>query len=327
MMNRNKYRIRMLRRLWPYTKGIVVFFWLNVIFSLVLMGCELAVPVFYKMFINQVIIERQFTQIYVVFAGYMVLFFINSGAGYGKTYFMYRVENTVLYRVKEKLWNYYFQVPFTEYDHLEPGAVKLQVEDDSTQIRTFANAQTIGYTTAYLTAVASILVLCIIDWRLMIFSAVSIPITFYLDSRVSRRENILNEFNRQNKEEQHAWFHMTMQNWKEIRALGLEIRSLRSYLKYLHNFALFFGKWINFWTLRVLVIPKIKDEFFLRFGLYFLGGFLIIQNKLNIGELLLFAIYFETFAGAVKNISSLNADLRSRQTLTDRVLADRKSVV
>lgn len=69
------------------------------------------------------------------------------------------------------------------------------------------------------------------------------------------------------------------------------------------------------------MIPKIKDEFFLRFGLYFLGGFLIIQNKLNIGELLLFAIYFETFAGAVKNISSLDADLRSRQTLTDRVLA------
>lgn len=322
MISRIHYRFMMLKRLRPYTKGVVFFFCLNIVFSFVLMGCELGTPVFYKIFINQVIIERQFEKICLVFAGYLFLFALSSVAGYLKTHVSYRVQNTVLYRVKQMLWNYFLQIPFEEYEHLETGAVKMKMEDDCSQIKVFVDKQTIDYLTAYITAAISLLILCTIDWRLTIFSAISIPITFMLDSYVSKREYQLREFNRENEEEQLAWLHMIHRNWKEIRALGLEKRCKRSYLTYLHNYALFFAKWINYWTFRVLVIPKIKDEFFMRFGLYFLGGFLIIQNKMNIGELLLFAIYFESFAGAVKSISATDGDLLSSQSLTDRFLAD-----
>lgn len=322
MLSRIHYRFTMLKRLRPYTEGVVVFFCLNIFFAFVLMGCELGMPVFYKMFINQVIIERQFEKIYLVFAGYLSLFAVSSVAGYLKTHVSYRVQTTVLYRVKQKLWNFFLQIPFEEYDALETGAVKMKIEDDCSQIKVFAGSQTIDYFMAYMTAVISLAILCAIDWRLTIFSAISIPITFLLDSYVSKKEYKLRGFNRENEEEQLAWLHMIHRNWKEIRALGLEKRCKRSYLTYLHNYAAFFAKWINYWTFRVLVIPKIKDEFFMRFGLYFLGGFLIIQNKMNIGELLLFAIYFESFSGAVKSISSIDGDLWSSKSLTDRFLAD-----
>lgn len=41
------------------------------------------------------------------------------------------------------------------------------------------------------------------------------------------------------------------------------------------------AKWINCWTARRLVIPKLKDEFFMQFCLYFLGGILIILQKVG----------------------------------------------
>lgn len=60
------------------------------------------------------------------------------------------------------------------------------------------------------------------------------------------------------------------------------------------------AKWINCWTARRLVIPKLKDEFFMQFCLYFLGGILIILQKLDIGQLLVFAMYYSMFSDAVK---------------------------
>ena len=58
------------------------------------------------------------------------------------------------------------------------------------------------------------------------------------------------------------------------------------------NGILKYSKWINYWTSRALVIPKIKDDFFMRFGLYFLGGLLIIRGDIHIGDLLVFASYY-----------------------------------
>ena len=80
------------------------------------------------------------------------------------------------------------------------------------------------------------------------------------------------------------------------------------------------AKWIKCWTARRLVIPKLKDEFFMQFCLYFLGGRLIILQKLDIGQLLVFAMYYSMFSDAVKNISGADAELEAQKVYTDRLL-------
>lgn len=322
MYRRIIYRINIMKRLFPYAKGVRALFFINILVAFVLMGCELGYPIFYKIFINQVILGQQFSKIYVIFIGYISIFIISSAFGYIKIRTMFRIINTVLHRVKSKLWIYFLNLPFEQYDSLEAGTVKLKIEDDSDQIKAFANTQTIDYFVSYVMAIVSCGILFSINWKLTVFSIISIPITFMLDSYVSKREYKLNEFNRENDEELLDWFHMILRNWKEVRALGLEKRCKIQYVHYLHNYALYFAKWINYWTLRILVIPKIKDEFFMRFGLYFLGGFLIIYNEIGIDDLLLFAIYFENFSAAIKNISTSDADLLSSMALTDRFIED-----
>ena len=80
------------------------------------------------------------------------------------------------------------------------------------------------------------------------------------------------------------------------------------------------AKWINCWTARRLVIPKLTDDFFMQFCLYFLGGILIILQKLDIGQLLVFAMYYSMFSDAVKNISGADAELEAQKVYTDRLL-------
>jgi ABC-type bacteriocin/lantibiotic exporter with double-glycine peptidase domain len=109
-----------------------------------------------------------------------------------------------------------------------------------------------------------------------------------------------------------------------VKALNLTLRQKRQYTRFLHNHALYYAKWINFWTARRLVIPKIKDEFFMRFGLYFIGGFLIMRGQLKISDLLIFAMYYETLSGAIKSVSSADADLQSNMPYTDRLMEELK---
>jgi ATP-binding cassette subfamily B protein/subfamily B ATP-binding cassette protein MsbA len=73
---------------------------------------------------------------------------------------------------------------------------------------------------------------------------------------------------------------------------------------------------------RTLIIPKIKDEFFMQFGIYFIGGLFIMNGDLRIGDLFAFLMYYGMFSAAVKNVSGADAELQSAMPYTDRWLAE-----
>ncbi len=119
-----------------------------------------------------------------------------------------------------------------------------------------------------------------------------------------------------------SWLHASVQGWREVKALNLQRNQTIHFVRYLHNFALYFGTWINYWVARVLIIPKIKDEFFMQFGLYFIGGFLMINGKLHIADLLVFALYYNMLSGAVNTVSSTDAELQANMPFTDRLMEE-----
>mgnify|MGYP002558197764 CR=1 FL=1 len=324
MLNKIRYRIEIFRQLLPYMAGVKRFFILNFILSIITMLLGFVNPQFYKIFIDQVIIEGDFTKMPVVLIGYLGIFFVGLAISYIKNYANYTLVNTTLYRTKYQIWNRMFDEPFQYYETVNIGDMKMQLEDDTNQINAFSEYQTTGYVIAYATMIISAGWLFLIDWRLSLFSIVAIPLTFWLDNIISKREEKLNDSNRENDQCFSSWLHVSIHGWREIKALNIENIQRHKLVRFLHNFALYFAKWINYWTARVLVIPKIKDEFFMRFGLYFLGGFFIIEGKLKISDLLVFASYYGMLSDAVKTVSSTDADLQSNMPFINRLLASLK---
>ena len=105
-----------------------------------------------------------------------------------------------------------------------------------------------------------------------------------------------------------------------MKALNLQNRQKFIFVSYIKKYALYYAKWINYWTLRALVIPKIRNEFLMRFGLYFLGGLLVMNRQMSIGSLLVFATYFEMLTKAILVVSSTDADLQGKKPYLDRLL-------
>lgn len=326
MLSRIKYRLKVLSSLLPYAFGAKRYFVILLMLSALSTALNFATPVFYKIFIDDVILRGFFSKMLIVVSGYLGVYFAGVVIGYIKNWANYTLINTTLYNARLKILRNFFELPFSDYETTSIGDMKMRIDDDTNQISNFAGNQTIDYLFSYITLIVSAGILLFIDWRLTIFSIVAIPLTFWLDHIISKREKIINNTNRENNGKMSAWLHASVQCWREVKALNLSNHETHRFFYFLHFGMLCNAKWINFWTARVLVIPKIKDEFFMRFGLYFIGGFLIIWGKLKISDLLVFAMYYEMLSNSVKTVSSTDADLQSNMPYTDRLMESLKAM-
>ena len=322
MLSKQKYRLTVLKALRPFSFGVNRFMLLNCIISLVVMGLSFIQPLFYAMFIDDVILGGQFSLMVVVVVGYLSVFILNTLLSYAKNYSTNRWVNRVTFRAKMKILKGFFGRDFMEYDGQSVGDMKMRLEDDITCIGDYAEVQTTGYITACITLVIATVLLFIVEWRLAIFAIIGIPATLWLEHIVAKREAKVLEWQRENSQKMSSWLHASVQGWREIKALNLQKHEERQFLGHIRNFAIYYSTWINYWVARAIIIPSIKEEFVMRFGLYFFGGLLIIGGNLGIGSLLIFMQYYAILSGALETVSRTDAELISAKPRSERLLEE-----
>jgi ATP-binding cassette subfamily B protein/subfamily B ATP-binding cassette protein MsbA len=320
MLEKMRYRFKVLSKLNPFAMGVKRFFFLNIILSIIASAIGFATPLFYKMFIEQVILQDDINKFIFVVIGYLGIYIINLIIGYIKYYSNNRLINRITFRVKLHMWKKLINQEFTAYEHQSVGDIKMRLEDDTNIIIDYAGYQTIDYIIAYVTLIILMIILFILQWHLAVFSISVIPLTFWLDHKLSTGQKILNNEQRESDQNMVTWLHTSLQGWREVKALNLEFHEKNTFLKFVKKYALYYSKWINYWTLRALILPKIRDEFFMQFGLYFIGGLLIIFKGFRIGDLLVFAMYYSMLSNAIKTVSTTDADLQSKRPISDRLL-------
>lgn len=327
MLSKIRYRLEILRALRPFSYGVKKFLLINFFIGLFMMGLSFIKPLFYKLFIDEVILNKQPSLMSAVIAGYLAVFVLNLLLSYAKNYCTNRLVNRVAFRAKMKIWRGFFSREFVEYDNQSVGDMKMRLEDDTACIAHYSDAQTLGYVTDYASLVISAALLFLIEWRLAIFSCVSIPLTFWLDHVIAKREALVQNKQRENDQKMSSWLYASVQGWREVKALNLQKHEERQFARYIHKFAIYFGIWINYWVARVLVVPKIKEEFLMQFSLYFFGGLLITFGHFQIGSLLAFMQYYGILSDAIKTISGADAELLSSKPQSDRMLFELGKII
>lgn len=320
MLKSVKYKLSVLDKIMPLTKGVRHLFILNLLFSIAIIVSGFIAPLFYKIFIEETIISGKMETFLPVLSGYALIHFGVIIIQYIKNHFNNKIRNYVTFRAKLKMWQDLFKWDFPEYERANIGDTKMFIEDDVQVLLNFSSYYTIDYLIQFATMLVCVVILFVMDWRLALFSITCIPLTSGVDSFLSKREKALNNEQRENDKEMNAWLFSSLQSWKEVKALNLQNRQKSAFVRHIKKYALYYAKWINYWTLRVLVIPKIRNEFLMRFGLYFLGGLLVMNRQMSIGSLLIFATYFEMLTKAIQGVSSTDADLQGKKPYLDRLL-------
>lgn len=321
MLRKWIYRIGILKALYPFTGGVRGTFLLLGGLGMAIPACSLLQPQVYRIFVDRVIIGQDSGAFVAVAGGYLGIFALRTGLLLWKTAAANRLQNRVLFRVRHRILCSYLDLPFEEYEERSTGDMKMRMEDDASRLADFGGRQTADWAAAVLTVLVSGYLILRIQWQLALFSMMIIPLTFFVDHRISLREKKLQQINRGNDQAWNSWLLASIQGWKEVKALHLEKRQMRTFVGYAHQFAEYFSRWINFWVLRVLILPKVRDEFLMKFALYFLGGLLIMKGRLTIGSLLVFAMYYDTLSAGIRTVSAADAELTGSMPFYDRVLA------
>lgn len=320
MGKRMQYRYRVLCGLCPYARGVKRYWVILFLFSAVTTGLNFVTPRIYRTFIEHVILQADFGMFNTVVLGYLAVYFAGTAAGYIKALAKYTLVNGTTYRIRQKILRNFWEMRFSDYEKVSVGGLKMRIDEDTVQAAAFADSQTIELLMQYAAGVVSVWMLFRIHIGLALFSMLAIPFTFWLGSLISRREKKITDERREIAQRTSSWLHAFVQGWSEVRALNLAKHEERRYYRFLHADMRCNAKWINYWTARVLIIPKLKDEFFMQFGLYFIGGLLILSGSLHIGELLVFAMYYALLSDAVQTVSAADADLQSGMPYMDRLL-------
>jgi len=319
-VKKNNYRIFVMKQLYPFFDGVKKWFACNVCISVTLKIFALLVPVFYALFVEKVLLAKSAKYLVVVVLGTLLLQVLISVFNMCKIKCTYKVNNTVFKQVKIKALQQYFDMKFEKYPSVKAGDVKMVLEDDVNRLSAFGGAQSIDYVLNCVYAVILIILLFGLDWRLSLLSFMFIPITFALDHLVGDKEKGVNGALNANDGSWATWLDESIKGWKEIRINKLATKREEEFEKFQKTEEKNFLVWIRYWVTRVLVIPKIKDDFVMQFILYFLGGILIYYNYLSIGVLLVFVQYYGMLSNTVKDLSQADANLQSDMYFYERIL-------
>ncbi len=316
---RLKYRYNVLKKLSVFADGVKKFYAGLFLLAIISMLLNFLLPVFYGMFIEKVILGGEFHLIVYIIIGYLGIQLAQIIVDFSKNYFVFRLSDKVLVSLKEKILDHALFKNFKEYEKYTVGKTKTILEDYVSKLSAFADIQTVEYIMSYAQTVIIVLLLIILEWRMAIFALMTIPITIAFNYVVSKKEKEIHSKQLVNDQAWVSWLNERVQGWREVRVFNLEQENEKTFDAFLVKDLKLYTKWLRNWVTRELVLPKIKDDFFMQFALYFIGGVLIYHDKMAIGVLLVFVKYYSILSDCVNVIATTDANLQSDMPYYDAV--------
>ncbi len=319
-MNKSKYRFQIIKKLYPFFDGSKKIVIISFVLTVALNVLSILFPVLYGIFIEDIILGQNKQKLIIVIVGYLLIQFVISIINLSKVKIKFKINKNVFAKLKVKLFENFTKIDYEEYSNIKSGDIKVIIEEDVDKLSTFADEQTINYFWNIIHSVIMGVILLVIEWRMAICACAFIPLTFLLDHIFSEKEKYVNEVLNTNDARWASWLDETAKGWKDIRINEYERKKKEEFLEFQGTDQSYFASWLRYWVTRTLVIPKVKDDFVIQFGMYFFGGILIFKGYFSIGVLLVFVQYYGMLAGSVKAVSAANAELQSNKIYFDRVM-------
>lgn len=200
------------------------------------------------------------------------------------------------------------------------GDLKIRVDDDVNRIPSIITDQIIEYFMSCIFSIIYIIIIFILSWKMALISILLVPMTLIIGQYVGKGQKLINEKLWNNQSCYNSWILDTINNWKEVKALGIERNQVNKFKNFVDEECKYNVRWMLYFTLNV-VFRRFKNNFIMNIFLYFIGGILIIQGEQTIGKVLMFMTYYNYLFTNVDKINDYNISLRAMRPSLDRVFS------
>mgnify|MGYP000902499757 FL=1 len=319
MFNLKSQRIDIFKKVYPFLKGERHLYALLGGMKLWALLLSIIGPMLYLVLINRVMIDKQMSLLPLVIMGYIGIYLLQTlGIVINK-----RIYNKLFVKfnlkIKTQILSIFTKMDVSTYAKYTVGDLKNRIDSDVAVIEKFFNTHILDYFYAVASAIIIAVILLFMNWILALTGLVMVPISFWFVKIMRKRANKVSEQQRKLQGEYESFLHVTFQNWKQIKANNLQESRNEVLQDFRGNLSKLFVKKQIYWYINRAFIA-FKDFFITRMNLYFIGGLLIINGRMDVGLLLAFMNYYAQFFNNIASITESLLGLKNDAPSIDRTL-------
>ena len=310
----NKQQYRELKTLYPSIKTYVIKYF---IFNLASMVVGAITPLFYAIFVDEILGKNQKDLFIYVAMGYLATCIVGAALSLGFSYIQNMFNKRFrLCLSKEILCNISNCNNVSQLDFMD---LKSRYTDDINYLIDYIHTQKCNKYFQFVLGIFYFALLFYIQPLFTIISLIFIPITFFITSWRSKRFSIIYEedYNKRNKMERFAY--KTYEFWKEIKILNLEEKQINIYSDQLQDYG-FFKRKLMMYNFFNAFIERFQGTFLIDINIYLIGCLFILNGSITLGVLLMFVQYYNSFYSSVLSIQNIKVSYRKSLPGLERIL-------
>ncbi|MHB1485117.1 MAG: ABC transporter ATP-binding protein [Saccharofermentanales bacterium] len=275
-------------------------------------------PLFYKLFIDNVLINKNIGLLAWVIAGYAVVFGLETILVMANRVVNNKCFQVFCAKLRIRILDKYTKMPANEYEKYNAGDLDNRIQNDVNSCQNFFTDQFIQYYYSWATVIIYGAILLYLSWKLALFGFLMIPVSFLLTKVLAKKSGKISEEYREKWGKYEGFVHSSLQNWREIKALNAMADESAKFTGLWDALSKLFVKRQVLWYLNRGFIA-FKDLFITKMNLYFIGGLLIFSGQMTVGSLLVFMVYYEVMFGNIGAINDLDIKIASIMPSINRV--------
>jgi ATP-binding cassette subfamily B protein/subfamily B ATP-binding cassette protein MsbA len=293
----------------------------SLLFFIKLLGLASAaiLPLFYKILVDDVLINKDIFKLILVCIGYLIIFGVDTILVVVNKIISNKIFLPFTLNLQTKMLYIFTKMPAEKYEQYNSGDLKNRVDNDVNTCVTFLSTQLVDYIFNWLNALVFAVILCFINLKLSLFGFIMIPLSFLLTKVLGKKSRLVASKYREEWGQYEGYLQNTMQNWREIKSNSIEKLQEKHFTNYWEVLSQQFVKRQIYWYLNRAFIA-FKDFFVTKMNLYFFGGLLIFSGEMTVGSLLVFMVYYEKLFSNIGAINELDIKIHQDIPMINKVI-------
>lgn len=283
--------------------------------SLLSTGGSLAIPLFLKNVVDDFSVE---TLTVGVVAGIIVLFVAQALASGYASFLLNEVGQTFVANLRIRLWRKMLALPISYYGEHRTGETLSRMTNDTGVTKNFVSDHLVSFITGIISAIGSIIILFVMDWKMTLVTFISIPLCVVVMTPVGRR---MYAISRSMQDETAHFSTLLTQVLSEMRlvkssnAEDIEYTNGEKGISILRKLGVQEGKMQAIMGPLVMFVVML-----LLITIIGYGGLRVSQGDMSAGKLIAFILYLFQIVLPITQIVSFFNQLQKLTGATERII-------
>ena len=290
-----------------------------IVLKILAIPLSLITPIFYKVLVDNVMLEKKISLLPIVIIGYLITFAFQSVLSGLSLKYSNAMTHLYTFKLRSDLWNKLVKKQCTYYEHVGPADIKRIIDNDPNETGGMILTHYIEYIFSLINILIYSIAMFVINWKLAILAFAITPVLMYLGLFIGSGNRRINEQIRDIENKYYTWQYDIFAKWREVKALNMEELTEKTFERYRKKIGRYAHVRNDIYDFLQQEYWVLKKELFIKVLLYVFGLYFILNGQMVIGSLLVFMNYYATSVDLFEGIDSKNNKFRSLQININRL--------